>query len=1224
MKSKKGFIMSTYVYVILVFFLLLLGTLLIVMNNTKLISNYLKQELINQSDKKSQPSNDYFNTKLNGGYNTEGLVLTNGNEIRYRGSNPKNYVRFNDELWRIIGIFNGNIKLIRNSSLGFFSWDTSASSVNSGNGINEWSKSDLMNELNGDYLNSNLFGDISWYDGANNQKNGVYSTNNGLSDSAQELMIDATWFLGGSTDSVSLEKQYKNERGTSHVSSSGDGVTRTNTWTGKVGLLYPSDFAYASNSSNCYKNIQSEECGKGNWLDMSSSNYWTITPSSSSANEIQVISNLGNINHIKASNTSDSKAYVYPVVYLASDVLISGEGTQDNPYEFTRNKINAIEYLTKKYNNGSNEDGLILVNDNEIRYSGLDVKNYVNFNNETWRIIGIVDGRVKLVRDELLPTTANWYPNTSSGNSWKGSAVEIGLNGNYLTSTGYLGSSLNLTAQNLIEEAEWYTSAMTNTQNTSDAYTAERSGSTISRKVGLIYPSDYGYASSTCNSGDGVKELNKYNDSACTESNWMYTNMSSANWWTISNYTNSIGALDVSAPGTVHIGSVDNTNGIRPAVYLKSDVKISGDGTKENPYKFTNQVQENYVYKAGQNEFTTPATGYYRVELWGAKGGGKDGGLGAYTSGVIQLHKGEKLYLYIGGIGESNETVTNLGGYNGGGNSGNNSGANSYGGGGATDVRYFGNTSLNDDILKWNSTLGLNSRIMVAAGGGGSVSNNNNNGGDGGTLEGKNAKGTWTGSWTYNGTSYTTVTPTVIGATQTSGGKNNYVNTIRDGSFGLPAFMDNNYSSGWGGGAGGGYFTGANGHGTGGSGGSSFISGYAGVNAIRSATNRNPLNATRHYSTKYFIDGQMQSGVNSGDGRAIITYIGPSYERVNSKLNNVRYIKDCINGNSSNNSNAWNEIQAIKNGLNIAYGKTTITSTGTIYPNNSSTNYSFEAITDGLISNTHSNALISETGYQCVTLDLSQNYDLDEIAVWHYFDDGRTYNDNITYVSSDNEEWIEVINKTEAETSNGKRVNAYEKVLPETYQQVEYIESTGTQYIDTLFTDTGGIIGQYTASYTSSVNSAILSSHNISSPYGRNYAEYNFNKSAWELGYGDNYFLYNASINLNEIYHVKFSTILKDAYLSLNNNIVIKDNTLSTISNTHVMIFTNDYALENSNSTTKAKLYSAKIYDSSKRLVRDFIPCYRKSDNVIGLYDLVEGKFYVNKGTGTFNNGNDV
>ena len=78
--------------------------------------------------------------------------------IRYVGASPKNYLKFNDEIWRIIGVFNnvttideqGNekteslVKIIRNDSLGDYSWDSSISTINSGNGINEWSQADLM------------------------------------------------------------------------------------------------------------------------------------------------------------------------------------------------------------------------------------------------------------------------------------------------------------------------------------------------------------------------------------------------------------------------------------------------------------------------------------------------------------------------------------------------------------------------------------------------------------------------------------------------------------------------------------------------------------------------------------------------------------------------------------------------------------------------------------------------------------------------------------------------------------------------------------------------------------------------------------------------------------------------------------------------------------------------------------------------------------------------
>ena len=84
------------------------------------------------------------------------LMQDTAGNIRYYGASPNNYIYFNCdsypstncELWRIIGVFDGKIKLIRNSAIGSYSWDTSASSVNGGDGVNEWSQADLMKLLN--------------------------------------------------------------------------------------------------------------------------------------------------------------------------------------------------------------------------------------------------------------------------------------------------------------------------------------------------------------------------------------------------------------------------------------------------------------------------------------------------------------------------------------------------------------------------------------------------------------------------------------------------------------------------------------------------------------------------------------------------------------------------------------------------------------------------------------------------------------------------------------------------------------------------------------------------------------------------------------------------------------------------------------------------------------------------------------------------------------------
>ena len=231
-----------------------------------------------------------------------------------------------------------------------------------------------------------------------------------------------------------------------------------------------------------------------------------------------------------------------------------------------------------------NSDGLFKDENGDYRYTGLNVNNYATFNNETWRIIGIFDGRIKLLRDAVLGTNASWYPDTNSGNAWEGSAVELGLNGDYLTSTGYLGSSI-APVKDMIDTVNWYTTAITNEQDTASAYAAEHTGNTISRKVGLIYPSDYGYASSTCKSD--TLDLNAYRVSTCTSTNWMYTNMSSAFWWTISpnsGYSNY--ALFVRSQGDVGNSRVHLSNGVRPVVYLKSNVSISGDG-KTTYYTFS-------------------------------------------------------------------------------------------------------------------------------------------------------------------------------------------------------------------------------------------------------------------------------------------------------------------------------------------------------------------------------------------------------------------------------------------------------------------------------------------------------------------------------------------------------------------------------------------------------------------------------------------------------------
>lgn len=125
-----------------------------------------------------------------------------------------------------------------------------------------------------------------------------------------------------------------------------------------------------------------------------------------------------------------------------------------------------------------------------------------------------------------------------------------------------------------------------------------------------------------------------------------------------------------------------------------------------------------YAYTGEEQIFNVIKTGYYKLEVWGAQGGGVTGGYGAYSNGKVYLEKGTKLYLNIGGIGEMT-----IGGYNGGGDASGgetNRYTNAGAGGGATHI------AITSGLL---ATLESNKDtvLIVAGGGGGSAGWTSNN-----------------------------------------------------------------------------------------------------------------------------------------------------------------------------------------------------------------------------------------------------------------------------------------------------------------------------------------------------------------------------------------------------------------------------------------------------------------------------------------------------------------
>ena len=262
-----------------------------------------------------------------------------------------------------------------------------------------------------------------------------------------------------------------------------------------------------------------------------------------------------------------------------------------------------------------------------------------------------------------------------------------------------------------------------------------------------------------------------------------------------------------------------------------------------------------------------------------------------------------------------------------------------------------------------------------------------------------------------------------------------------------------------------------------------------------------------------------------------------------------------------------------------------------------------------------------------------------------------TYDEIVEYIPSFTKKYEGkfVINKNNLEYTNkldenekdyAQNLNLKEKVLkllPDEYQQVEYIESTGTQYIDM------GVIGKNSVkvfisfannNITSGTfifgsrkaflqNAVVLSKHNDGG-----------NSNCTRFAYGTEYYDLLDSFNLIDT-RERNDYFFDNTHIEINNNSIYQFNNIQNFSNNlNMYLFTcNDDGIAHLKRAS-IYLYECKIYDD-KDLVRNFIPCYTTTTvtnvdgnqvpaNTKGLYDLVEGKFYTNQGTGEFIAGPDV
>ena len=263
--------------------------------------SYLQQRLsmdISLSKKNNEEFvEDYFayiiaSKNVNG--NAEGLYTDEHGDIRYRGSDSevKNYVLFNNEIYRVIGIFDGGyVKLYKEDSIGNMAWNSS--------GENNWTQSSLYQ-----YLNINFY--------------------QNLGSSNRNLITRNRYYLGQTELAPNTASGWYSAERSSNVHSGYSTYTMA-----YVGLLYPSDYGYAG-APECNQETSFSDCNVNyNWL-YNSSYFWFLNSSLNNTSEVYMFRIPG---YIGATTASDSTVEVYPVFYLKYNVVCNGgTGTSTDPY----------------------------------------------------------------------------------------------------------------------------------------------------------------------------------------------------------------------------------------------------------------------------------------------------------------------------------------------------------------------------------------------------------------------------------------------------------------------------------------------------------------------------------------------------------------------------------------------------------------------------------------------------------------------------------------------------------------------------------------------------------------------------------------------------------------------------------------------------------------------------------------------------------------------------
>lgn len=280
---------------------------------------------------------------------TNGLMKDADGNIRYSGLGDSNYVLFNCntypntscETWRIIGVFDGKVKLIRNESIGTYPWDNkdTTTGAEADYGSNDWTTARLMKLLNPGYTKESVNNSLYYnskggqcYAGVNNAETPCDFTYTGIkNDTTRNMIADAKWSLLGWLDegvNVYADQSYKLEN------TSGTVYTGNKTsWTGKIALPYPSDYAYSAYLGKCTSTL-GEYSNCSSWMKtmFNSKTIALLTPIVSSSMVFHVVGGCLDLGEPYAALDSE----IFPTLYLNTNVSIkTGSGTLNSPYQLS-------------------------------------------------------------------------------------------------------------------------------------------------------------------------------------------------------------------------------------------------------------------------------------------------------------------------------------------------------------------------------------------------------------------------------------------------------------------------------------------------------------------------------------------------------------------------------------------------------------------------------------------------------------------------------------------------------------------------------------------------------------------------------------------------------------------------------------------------------------------------------------------------------------------------